>query len=432
MRNKARNGQASNFRPQFLLLMPALMDITRGSLDEISRPATNSRINHGTKVLSTSLEVLTPEPDSSKIDFSNNHTEDESIFFHANAEECGLKKSESSQEISERKSNSGFQLVIQDENQVEEYSSSSVDSENDRAENQLSSCSNAPQKKLAKLQKVAVKSSNLNDTKEKDVDPLILKAIKKMKKLDEILANKQSQERAIKKQGRELRRKLWEEFQCTTSRSSSVITEEVENTSRFLALASPLPETLDSSAVEEDQVFVSVFHTQLNPENYAYSGRQSKQGIRYINIFAFQIAFFIQLAKDSANQVVMLEEEKKRLTELLKETEDDTNELQVNEKEATGWLVPGEGYTPEPVEYRHLAEINAKLEVVISDGDLSAVHNSCSEVPIQIYQESLAYANRKLETIPGEKVLRDTKEERDQQNRLKEIDQQLKILEGTV
>lgn len=46
-------------------------------------------------------------------------------------------------------------------------------------------------------------------------------------------------------------------------------------------------------------------------------------------------------------------------------------------------------------------------------------------------KESLAYANRKLK-IPGEKFLRDTKEERDQQNRLKEINQQLKNLEETV
>lgn len=44
-------------------------------------------------------------------------------------------------------------------------------------------------------------------------------------------------------------------------------------------------------------------------------------------------------------------------------------------------------------------------------------------------QESLVYANRSLEAVPGEKVLRDNKEQRDQQNRLKEIDHQLKSLE---
>jgi len=44
-------------------------------------------------------------------------------------------------------------------------------------------------------------------------------------------------------------------------------------------------------------------------------------------------------------------------------------------------------------------------------------------------QESLVYANRSLEAALGEKVLRDNKEQRDQQNRLKEIDHQLKSLE---
>ncbi|XP_009870907.1 PREDICTED: fibrous sheath-interacting protein 1-like, partial [Apaloderma vittatum] len=43
--------------------------------------------------------------------------------------------------------------------------------------------------------------------------------------------------------------------------------------------------------------------------------------------------------------------------------------------------------------------------------------------------ESLLYANRRLEAIPGEKVLRDNKEQRDQQHRLNEIDHQLTSLE---
>lgn len=62
------------------------------------------------------------------------------------------------------------------------------------------------------------RSANLDDSKEKGVDLLILKAIKKMKRLDQILANKQSKERAVKKQGRELRAKLWEEFQVRNTR----------------------------------------------------------------------------------------------------------------------------------------------------------------------------------------------------------------------
>lgn len=49
-------------------------------------------------------------------------------------------------------------------------------------------------------------------SEETDVDPQIQAAIKKMKKLDTILAKKHFKERAIKKQGKEIRAKLWEEL----------------------------------------------------------------------------------------------------------------------------------------------------------------------------------------------------------------------------
>ncbi|ETE64961.1 Fibrous sheath-interacting protein 1 [Ophiophagus hannah] len=373
------------------------MDITRGSLDGISRPASNSRNNHGSKTLSSSLEILTPEPDQSKVDFCNNHIgENSKENYDKNGEEYETQQMSFSEQISEEKTGD-FQLVGQHTNQVAEYSSSSVDSEEDFAENKLS-CSSASQNKPVEPQKVTSRSANLDDSKEKGVDLLILKAIKKMKRLDQILANKQSQERAVKKQGRELRAKLWEEFQSMTSRNLS--------------------------ACEDNETF-NIFKTQLPPENYETNGRQTKQGDSADNVTRSSMkkmentcpkstANFKKtpnfLAKDSSSEV-MLDEERERLSELLKDTENDR-------------------YTPEPMEYHHLAEIDAKLKIIISDGDLSVFQGSCSKASNKIYQESLAYANRKLK-IPGEKILRDTKEERDQQNRLKEINQQLKNLEET-
>ncbi|XP_015277668.1 PREDICTED: fibrous sheath-interacting protein 1 [Gekko japonicus] len=460
------------------------MDITKGSLDEIARPSSNSRINHRSKALSASLEFLTPDPDIPKEcshDLYNIPTEDGlKENDDENEKEYETKTMNTSGEISEEKTICTFQQLIQNTIQVTEkhskifehnekevkeqdsvsnynsdvdsmngfsfptYISGSADSEDDGAESKLSSCSNVPQDKQAKLHRV-----KLEDSKESKVDCLIQQAIEKMKRLDQILANKQSQEKAVKKQGKEMRTKLWEELQSMTSQSFSVATEEAENTSRFLALAS---ETSEPAAVDEDEMFIGVFHTQINSENYEYRGRPVKQGClnaertrssmrktenmhqktetspKNPNNF---IKKNIELVKEFGNQVVMLEEEKKRLSELLKDTGDDRCELQVLEGEANGWLVPGEGYTPEPMEYHYLTELEAKLKVVISDGDFSTIQSSFSKVPKQIYQESLAYANRELETVPGEKVLRDTKEERNQQNRLKEIDQQLKNLERT-
>nr|XP_042697741.1 fibrous sheath-interacting protein 1 isoform X7 [Chrysemys picta bellii] len=297
------------------------MDITRGNLDEISRPASSSRAHPVSRALSASLEVLTPEPCLSKVSSPVDHKEDNSRNSSVeedkddDSEKHEMKKMRISPQTSEGEINCIFQQQIQNANE--------------RPAN----------------------STNLENTEEKDIDPRIQEAIKKMNKLDKILAKKQSREREIKKQGREVRAKLWEE---------------------------------------------------------------------------------LQLAKDSGSQLVMLPEEKKRLVELLKDIEDNGNELQGIEEDVSGWLIPGEGYTPEPMEHHHLNEIDAKLQVVLSNGDFSASHSSCSKVPSQIYQASLAYANRSLEAVPGEKALRDTHEQREQQNRLKEINQQLKNLEGNL
>ncbi|XP_073204920.1 fibrous sheath-interacting protein 1 isoform X3 [Lepidochelys kempii] len=308
------------------------------------------------------------------------------------------------------------------------------------------------QQKIQNANECPANSTNLENTEEKVIDPRIQVAIKKMNKLDNILAKKQSREREIKKQGREVRAKLWEELQSVTSLSASGTQEEIENTNKFLSLTSSL-QIVDPSHSEEDEIFISVFHTQINSEDYDCNEKQAvqdhlneiktsgslkitgktdqKSDTRSKNTQDF-IKKNIELAKDSGSQLVMLTEEKKRLVELLKDIEDNGSELQGIEEDVTGWLIPGEGYTPEPMEYHHLNEIDAKLQVVLSNGDFCASHSSCSKVPSQIYQESLAYANRSLEAVPGEKVLQDAREQREQQNRLKEVNQQLKNLDGNL
>ncbi|XP_026507340.1 fibrous sheath-interacting protein 1 [Terrapene carolina triunguis] len=399
------------------------MDITRGNLDEISRPASSSRAHPVSRALSASLEVLTPDPCLSKVsspvDRKENNSRNSSVEEDKDddSEKHEMKKMRISPQTSEGEINCIFQQQIQNANE--------------RPAN----------------------STNLENTEEKDIDPRIQEAIKKMNKLDKILAKKQSREREIKKQGREVRAKLWEELQSVTSLSASGTQEEIENTNKFLALTSSLQETIDPSHSEEDEIFISVFHTQINSEDYDRNEKQAvqdhlneietsgslkitgkthhKSDTRNKNTQDF-IKKNIELAKDSGSQLVMLPEEKKRLVELLKDIEDNGSELQGIEEDVSGWLIPGEGYTPEPMEYHHLNEIDAKLQVVLSNGDFSASHSSCSKVPSQIYQASLAYANRSLEAVPGEKALRDTHEQREEQNRLKEINQQLKNLEGNL
>ncbi|XP_018763039.2 fibrous sheath-interacting protein 1 isoform X2 [Serinus canaria] len=276
--------------------------------------------------------------------------------------------------------------------------------------------------------------SDLECPEDMDTDARIQAAIRKMHKLDTILEKRCFKEKAVKKQGREMRAMLWEELQCIRTTGSN---EEVENTNQLLVF-SPWHNTADLSHAKEDEICTSVFHMHANPEDYNCHKAQENQDYpseleteKTHSKNKTSLHFIkknIELARDSGNQFVMLEGERKRLTELLKDTEDGT-ELQDLEENVSVWQAPGEGYTPELMEFHLLNEIDNKLQLLLSDGEFPALSSSSSKSPSQIYQEPLVYASRSLETIPGEKVLRDNKEKRDQQNRLKEIDYQLESLE---
>ncbi|XP_059705762.1 fibrous sheath-interacting protein 1 isoform X2 [Haemorhous mexicanus] len=282
-------------------------------------------------------------------------------------------------------------------------------------------------------------SSDLECSEDMDINAQIQAAIRKMNKLDTILEKRCFKEKAVKKQGREMRAMLWEELQCIRTTGSN---EEVENTNRFLAVFSPWHNTADLSHAKEDEICTSVFHIHANPEDYNCHKAQENQDYpseletektpeKTHSKNKTSLHFIkknIELARDSGNQFVMLEGERKRLTELLNDTEDGT-ELQDLEENVSVWHAPGEGYTPELMEFHLLNEIDNKLQLLLSDGEFPALSSSSSKSPSQIYQEPLVFTSRSLETIPGEKVLRDNKEKRDQQNRLKEIDYQLESLE---
>ncbi|NXT53865.1 FSIP1 protein, partial [Pluvianellus socialis] len=425
------------------------MDITRGSLEKISRPASSSRAYPHCRSLNTSMELLTPEPRLPKVDspvsLAGSHQrvnladcclEEDKCY---DREKSDVKEVRTDQQTTVESTIFVLQQCIVNPNELSGCTSNS-DSGDDSTETQTSKACEPPQGQLSNAK--AAKSFNLENSEETDVDPQIQAAIKKMNKLDTILAKKHLKERAIKQQGKEMRAKLWQELQSIRTTGSH---EETENTKLFLALTSSWQYTADPSCAKEGEVCTSVFHTQINPEDYDCHETQRNQDYPSeleTNEFLNQaekkhsksknnrdfIKKNIELAKDSGNQFVMLEGERKRLIELLKDTEDGI-EFQGLKEDVSDWLTPGEGYTPEPMEFHHLNEIDIKLQLLLSDGDFSAISSSCSKSPSQIYQESLVYANRSLEAVPGERVLRDNKEQRDQQNRLKEIDYQLKSLE---
>ncbi|NXK08533.1 FSIP1 protein, partial [Herpetotheres cachinnans] len=421
------------------------MDITRVSLDKISRPAPSSRAYLNCRSLNTSLELLTPEPCLPKVDSpvslaaSHQRGSLEDCCPEENKgddrEKSDVTKVRAEQQTIVESTTFFLQMCILNPRCI-----SDSDSGDDSTGTQTLEFCEPSQGKLSNAK--AANSFNLEYSEETDVDPQIQAAIKKMNKLDKILAKKIFKERAIKKKGKEMRAKLWEELQSIRTTGSQM---EMENTKLFLALISSWQDTADPSHANEDEICTSVFHPQINPEDYDCHKTHHNQDYPSElerNEFLNQaekmrsknkdnqdfIKKNIELAKDSGNQVVMLERERKKLIELLKDTEDGI-EFQGLQEDLSGWLAPGEGYTPEPMEFHHLSEIDIKLQVLLSNGDFSAISSSCSKPPSQIYQESLVYANRSLEAVPDEKVLRDNKEQCDQQNRLKEIDHQLKSLE---
>ncbi|NXM57608.1 FSIP1 protein, partial [Illadopsis cleaveri] len=426
------------------------VDITSGSLDDISRPISSSRLN--CRSLNTSME-LTPEPCLQKVDSPVSLADG---YQRGSLEDCCPAENKDGD-----RDKSDVQEVRTDQQTVESTTispqnclwnpdelsgcSSNSDSGDESTETQMSKfCEPSPgQPSNAKsdITLQTLKSCEPNPGKP-DIDAQIQAAIKKMNKLDTILEKQRFKEKVVKNQGKEMRAMLWEELQSIRTTGSH---EEVENTNQFLALFSSWQDTADPSHAKEDELCTSVFHKHMNPEDSDSNKIQENQD--YPSELETEksaekthsknktsqhfVKKNIELAKDSGNQFVMLEGERKRLTELLKDTEDGT-ELQDLEENVSVWQAPGEGYTPEPMEYHLLNEIENKLQLLQSDEEFPALSSSSSKYPSSKYQASLVFANRSLETVPGEKILRDNKEKRYQQNRLKEIDYQLESLEKSL
>ncbi|NWU17219.1 FSIP1 protein, partial [Cephalopterus ornatus] len=414
------------------------MDITGGSADDISRPASSSKPN--CRSLNTSVEFLTPDLHLLKVDslvsladgYQKGSVED-CCPAENKREKSDVQEVRTDQQTTVESTTFSLQKCIQNPSELSGCSSNSHSG--DTETRTLKFCEPSQGKPSN------AKSANLKCSEDRDVDPQIQAAVKQMNKLDTILEKQHLKEKAIKKQGKEMRAVLWEELQSIRTTGGH---EEIENTSLFLALFSSWQDTADPSHTKENEICTSVIRTQMNPEDCdCHKAQQSQDYPSELETELEKTAekthsknrsnrdFIkknIELAKDSGNQFVMLEGERKRLIELLKDIEDGI-ELQGLEENVSGWLAPGEGYTPELTEFHLLNEIDIKLQALLSDGDFSAISSSYSKPPSQIYQESVVYASRSLEIVPGEKVLRDNKEKRDQQNRLKEIDHQLESLE---
>uniref|UniRef100_A0A672KQE5 Fibrous sheath-interacting protein 1 n=1 Tax=Sinocyclocheilus grahami TaxID=75366 RepID=A0A672KQE5_SINGR len=100
----------------------------------------------------------------------------------------------------------------------------------------------------------AENSSDQEESDEENEDPELREAIKKMKRLDRVLALRASAEREVKQRGKQQHQRLWQELQTA---SLSMSSNEMENTRRFLALT-------PNNHQDGDEVdFVPVFETEV-------------------------------------------------------------------------------------------------------------------------------------------------------------------------
>ncbi|XP_059039391.1 fibrous sheath-interacting protein 1-like [Mustela lutreola] len=394
------------------------MDIIKGNLDGISKPSSSSRIRPGSRDSSTSLEVLSPEPASFKVDTAiklNSGKENNSDS--GNAEESRNNNDDKGEKDSEKPK------LVED---------GSDEGLNFVQHQRVPDCSDEPELK--------------------ELDSQLQDAIQKMRRLDKILVKRQYREKEIKKQGIDMRIKLWEELKFAKTGETLQSNEEMENTKKFLALTDASEEIADAGPYEHEDTFFSVFHTQLPPEEYENCIQKVNQDFTFDvggneSLIKAEKKHFsntektelrskhsqdfikrnIELAKDSGKPVVMMDTERKRLIELLKDLDDRDLGLPCPEGDQSGWLVPGEGYTLATTQHQQLAEIDSKLQ------ELSAASPTTCSISPRLENQSDQEPNfhdddRNMEITPGEKVLRNTKEQRDQQNRLREIDDRLRKL----
>ncbi|KAL6042934.1 hypothetical protein STEG23_014795, partial [Scotinomys teguina] len=417
-RKMSRNNKVSGLPPSLLNgkdLSRMSMDIIKGKLDGISKPASGWKSCPGSRRSTASLEVLSPEPGACKNDLVNK----------LNSSKEGHSSNSS---MEERRNSHDDKWTDYSENTEPAQEGSAEDP--DLTQQMTHERSGGPESK--------------------GPDPQLQNAIRKMHRLDKILAKRQCREKEVKRQGAEMRMKLWEELRSAKNTEDLENDKELENTKTFFYLTSKSAGTAgEPLQCEFEDTLFSVFHTQIPPENYENFVQTIKKDFTcdveknepliktekkpFSNTEKIElrskpsqdfIKRNIELAKTSRSPVVMIDRERRRLDELLKDLDDTDSGLSSSEGDPCGWLVPGEGYTLAATESQQLAQIDAKLqEFSLVSPTVFSLYPSLES---QCHKEPDPDEEGNTEPTPGEKNLRDNKEQRDQRSRLRAIDGKLR------
>ncbi|XP_043999549.1 fibrous sheath-interacting protein 1 isoform X2 [Gambusia affinis] len=140
----------------------------------------------------------------------------------------------------------------------------------------------------------------------------------------------------------------------------------------------------------------------------------------------------IELASSDVGQVRLTHAEKERLAELLQEiNEEEEDSASGTDSEEAVWATSvsaGQGYTPEPSDLEHLMEIDAKIRLLLPAEELHSLQSSNTDLSVFQGLGSKIGWKQDWDKQPGEKVLQDIKERRELETRLQEIQQQLEFL----
>ncbi|XP_019204608.1 fibrous sheath-interacting protein 1 isoform X2 [Oreochromis niloticus] len=334
------------------------------------------------------------------------------------------------------------------------------------------------------------------------------RAIEEMKRLDDILSAKIFKLKEVRRQRKEFQAKLWQEFK-NKPEGHSGCAQEALNTRLFLALEAPegtdednnvipvfdtqIPEHeqngnnqhLEPSRKRPDSLTRSFEgdYEDTREDQFESSHSGDSKGMNKHKDF---VKKNIELVNGEGGEVLLTQAEKRRLAELLREIdeEEDDTARGADSKE-TMWAVSVptvQGYTPEPSDLEQLIDIDSKIGLLLPVEEFHSVHSSYTNLTMSqqvTVAKKAELTGRKVQDIlnnsshycchwtevslniyslfqrkyrwtpgiltaeglgsevswkcdgdpqPGEKVLQDIKERRGQERRLQEIQRQLELL----
>ncbi|XP_045917745.1 fibrous sheath-interacting protein 1 isoform X3 [Micropterus dolomieu] len=321
------------------------MEITRGSLDDISRPASSEQT--GSRVSSVSLphgDRIIPTTPFALVVLTNDAAD---VQLQSSCEETIINSSARGPDKGQ------CQVEVADE-----------------------------EKEYLKLQK----------------------AIEEMRRLDEILSAKICKENEVKRQRKELQAKLWQEFlvdiDSNKPEGHCECAHEALNTRLFLALEAP-------TGTEEEQEFVPVFETQVPDCEHNRDGQYLEQSEKRpdSSTESFEVGHEenreeqfegshcgvsrsktkqkdfvkrnIELVSGEGDQVLLTQAEKERLAELLREIDEEGEDsTRGADSEEDVWATTDQGYTPEPSDLEQLIYIDSKIRFLLPDEEFLSVQSS--------------------------------------------------------